>query len=170
MKNIIIGLIVISSVLIANESSDKIMTKLAKKLGYTTCLPTVKDLENYFTKNNSYGVSVVVSKNTPNSDIFVATMEISYKDSADIVDIAVVHNPQNNTCSFSYTKTWLSKKSCLILSNQLKKFEYKGELNKFVSTFSNGKGVKILLMPVNDGCMVQKKEIAYDYKKVDIKY
>ena len=143
------------------------MVKQAKKFGFTNCITMTKKLENFLAKNDNYGVWTVTSKQKTTNEFLTASMELTYSNGSELIDLTIVPNNIEQTCSFTYTKTWYSNKNCIATSRDLKDFEFKTGLNKNISAFNNKKGIKLFLMPAGNGCMVQKKETSFSFDKQD---
>ena len=146
-------------------SADQV-TNYAKSSGFKACLSTVTDLENFFADNTNYGSWSVVAKDKSDDQLLNATLELTYTDGELLVDFTVIPS-KDGTCSYTYSKTWYNAKSCMATSKEefMSKATYKAEINKNITAFEDASGAKILLTPAGTGCMVQKKEIGFRYKK-----
>lgn len=141
------------------------ITKMATDAGLTRCLQTITEMETFFGDGASYGNWATWAKENPSSQIFNTSIELTYKDGIHLVDLTVAPTA-DNYCSYAYTRTWVSSKSCLAVSKEsfLKEFEYVRELNKDVALFSKG-GVQVFLLAADPGCVIQKKEIGFRLSK-----
>lgn len=148
------------------SDKDRVLLKQAKEFGFTNCITTVKKLENHLAKDDNYGTWTITSQNKTKNEFLTATMELTYNDGSELVDLTIIPNNIEKTCSFTYTRTWFSNKNCIATSSDLKDFEFKAVVNKNISAFSK-KGINLLLMPVGNGCMVQKKETSFRLDKQD---
>ena len=91
-----------------------------------------KKLENFLAKNDNYGVWTVTSKQKTTNEFLTASMELTYSNGSELIDLTIVPNNIEQTCSFTYTKTWYSNKNCIATSRDLKDFEFTFiELPKF---------------------------------------
>lgn len=142
------------------------VTKYAKDNGFKSCLSTVSDLENFFADGVNYGSWAFVAKDNSDAQPLNATLELTFNDGSQLVDFTVIP-ATDGTCSYTYTRTWYSDKSCMATSKAefLANAKYKTEVNKNITAFEDANGPKILLTPAGSGCMVQKKEIGYRHKK-----
>lgn len=146
-------------------SADQV-TNHAKSSGYKACLSTVSDLESFFADNTNYGSWAFVAKDKSDDQLLNATLELTYTEGVILVDFTVIPS-KDGTCSFTYSQTWYSEKSCMATSKEkfMSKATYKTEINKNIMAFENANGAKILLTPAGVGCMVQKKQIGFRHKK-----
>ena len=137
------------------------VTSYAKNSGHVSCLSTVQDLESFFAKDENYGSWAFVSKEKSDDQVVNASLEITYDVDSALIDFTVAPT-KDGKCSYTYTRTFYSTKSCMATTKEgfMKEAEYKTELNKRITAFDDD-GAKILLMPVGNGCLVQKKEIGY---------
>lgn len=142
------------------------VTNYAKSSGYEACLSTVSDLESFFAKSASYGSWAFVAKDKSDDQPLNATLELTFTDGTHLVDFTVIPS-KDGTCSYTYSRTWYSDKSCMATSKEafMSKATYKTEINKNITAFEDETGAKILLTPAGVGCMVQKKEIGFRHKK-----
>ena len=122
-------------------------------------------MESFFTKETNYGSWAFVAKEKSDDQILNATLELTYSDGSMLIDFTVAPT-KDGTCSYSYTKTFYSEKNCVATAKEkfMNNATYKTEINKNILAFEDG-GVKTLLMPAGSGCLVQKKEIGFRYKK-----
>jgi hypothetical protein len=160
-KLLVLAVIAVSGSAIADS---QILTT-AKEANIKSCLSTVADLENFFGDGVSYGNWSQWAKENPDKQPFTTTIELTFKDGAQLVDLTISPTP-DGTCSYVYTRSWFSSKSCIATSKEpfMKDFEYKTEINQKISGFEKGT-IKLLLMPAGDGCLIQKKEVGFRYKK-----
>lgn len=144
------------------------VSSYAKKSGYSSCLTAVSDIENFFAKDTSYGSWAFVAKEGTDDQIVNATLELTYSDGSTLVDFTIAPT-KDGTCSYSYTRTWYSDKSCMATTKEsyMSKATYKTEINKNITGFEEKSGPKLLLMPAGNGCVVQKKEIGFRHNKQD---
>lgn len=162
MKNIFL----IAALMVAgNAMADSQIFDIAKEAKFKSCLTTVADLESFFGEGVSYGNWSQWAKENADKQLFTSTIELTFKDGLQLVDLTVTPAP-DGTCSYSYTRSWHSAKSCIATSKEsfMKDFEYKTEINQKISGFQKG-GIKIFLMPAGEGCLVQKKEVGFRHKK-----
>ncbi|HED40624.1 MAG TPA: hypothetical protein ENJ13_09375 [Chromatiales bacterium] len=145
-----------------NVNANDQVKDIAKDVGYRSCLSTVSDIEDFFGNKVSYGSWSFWARENPDEQIFNSTLELTYGDGIQLVDFTVAPT-KDGQCSFVYTRTFYSPKSCLATTKNdyMSKAEFKGEINKSVSGFSEKGGVKWLLTPAGSGCLVQKKEIVF---------
>lgn len=148
----------------ANESS---LVSSAKGLGFTKCISTVKEMQDFFADKAQYGHLTIVAQDNPNGTLLTTSLEIVYSDGSTLVDLTVVPNT-DNTCSYTYTRTLILNDNCMSVSRSklLEGYDFTSPLSKDISTFQNKDNVKIFLLPIpSGGCLLQKKEIAYRLKK-----
>ena len=145
-------------------SADQV-TNYAKSSGYKACLSTVSDLESFFADKANYGSWAILAKDKSDDQPLNATLELTYTDGSQLIDFTVVPS-KDGTCSYTYSRTWYSDKSCMATSKDefMSKATYKAEINKNITAFEDASGAKILLTPAGAGCMVQKKEIGFRHK------
>jgi len=155
-----------SLISIYSHASDQV-TKYAKSSGYSACLSTVSDVEKFFTeKNSNYGSWAFVAKDKSDDQPLNATLEITFSDGSHLIDLTIIPS-KDGTCSYTYSRTWYSEKSCIATSKSefMAEASYKTEINKNITAFEDKNGTKILLTPAGSGCIVQKKEIGFRHKK-----
>lgn len=142
------------------------VTDYAKSSGFSACLSTVSDLESFFADKANYGSWAFVAKDKSDDQPLNATLELTYNDGVHLVDFTVIPS-KDGTCSYTYSRTWYSEKSCMATSKEgfMSNATYKTEVNKNITAFEDASGTKILLTPAGVGCMVQKKEIGFRHKK-----
>jgi len=159
--------LILLSLLIVLSNAEGILTEQAKKFGFTHCLNLVSKLEKFILKDNkNYGVWSVTSQKISNNEFFTSTIEVTHSNtSSTLINLTVIPNNKEKTCSFVYTQTLILDKNCIDVANSLKGFKYTGPLNKNISVFEKG-NIKIFLMPINNNnCLVQKKEISFRFQK-----
>ncbi len=160
-------LILAASLIVTNlaAADDGQVTKMARDAKFQSCLSTVAELDKFFGEGVNYGNWSVWSKESVDKQLFNTSMELSFSDGTHLIDFTVAPTA-DGSCSYSYTRTWYSPKSCLATSKEafLKDAEYKTELNKIIALFTKGPS-KILLMPADTGCIVQKKEVGFAVDK-----
>ena len=167
MRKLFLLSLISTSLLLAEGG---IVEKQAKEFGFTKCLSSVVKLEEFFTKNKTYGSYTSAATKDPNNEIFSATLELTYDNSTpEIIDFVVSPNNKENTCSYNYTRTWYDSRNCMNVSRSdfLKDFEFKGALNKDISAFTNKASVKVFLSNAGSGCLIQKKETGYRFNNQD---
>ena len=158
----------VSALSMSAHSADQV-TSYAKSSGYSACLSTVIDLEKFFADGVNYGSWAFVAKDKSDDQPLNATLELTFSDNAQIVDFTVIPS-KDGTCSYTYSRTWYSEKSCMATSKEefLSKATYKTEINKHITAFEDASGAKILLTPAGGGCVVQKKEVGFRHKKQNL--
>lgn len=163
MKNVI-GVLAMCAAL-GVHAEDAQITKSAREAKFLSCLATVAELEKFFGEGHSYGNWSSWATERPSTQPFNTSIELTFDDGDQLVDLTIAPTPDGQ-CSYVYTRTWYSAKSCIATSKEkfLEGFEYKTELNKDIAAFSKN-GVKVLLMPAGNGCVVQKKEIGFRNNK-----
>ena len=135
----------------------------AKGVNIKSCLSTIDDLENFFADGNNYGSWSSWASDKPDEQIFNSSLEITFSDGNHLIDLTVAPT-RDNQCSYSYTRTFYSEKSCMAFSkSDMKNAEYKTELNKNITLFADG-SAKWLLSSAGNGCLVQKKEVGIRHK------
>lgn len=165
MNKVVLFLII--SFLSIYAYSGEQLVKQARDVGIKSCLSTISDLENFFTKGKNYGSWSLWASENANDQIFNSTLEITFSDGAQLIDLTVAPT-KDGQCSYTYTRTLYSDKSCMGFSkSDMKEAKYKMEVNKFITAFDDG-SAKWLLTNAGDGCMVQKKEVGIRHKEQDI--
>lgn len=149
----------------SNAYAGEQLVNQAKGVGIKSCLPTIADLEHFFTnKGTNYGSWSLWASDKPDDQIFNSTLEITYSDGPVIVDLTVAPT-KDQQCSYSYTRTWYSDQSCMAFttSSMPGSSKYKMEVNKLVTAFEDD-SAKWLLTTAGQGCLIQKKEIGIRHK------
>ncbi|POP52620.1 hypothetical protein [Zhongshania marina] len=164
MKSLLLGgLFLVATTVVA--ATDPQITGIAKNAQFKACLSTVSALEKFFGEGNNYGSWASWATSQPDKQPFNVSMEITFSDGDQLVDFTVTPTPDGE-CSYVYTRTWFSPKSCIATSKEgfLNDAKYKTDLNKNIAAFEDG-GTRVLLMPAGSGCVVQKKEVGFRHKK-----
>ncbi len=145
--------------------ADPQVATTAKEGGVKACLKAVAELEDFFGKDVRYGHWSQWAKEGADSQPFTTTLELTFSDGTHLVDLTVTP-ATDGTCAYEYTRTFYVAKTCIAATKDsfMKDYEYKAEVNQKVSAFAKG-NVKIFLMPAGDGCVVQKKEVGFRFKK-----
>lgn len=69
-------------------------------------------------------------------------------------------------CTFEYTRTLSETKSCIAWANQQKNYKYVDSVNRNVSAFETGGGLKLYASNLADGsCLLIKKEFGLLHNK-----
>ena len=141
------------------------ITRMAREAGFTSCIDTVAKLEAYLGNKRPYGSWSFWSNKQTDKQPFNASMEISYSDGAILVEFSVIPSP-DGSCAYTFSKTWYSPNSCTKTSKQkfMNKAVLKGKLNTHVMAYSLG-SAELFLQKAGSGCMVQKKEIGFQFSK-----
>ncbi|MDX8392032.1 MAG: hypothetical protein R8K53_05630 [Mariprofundaceae bacterium] len=141
------------------------ITQMARQAGSSTCLPTIAKLEHHFGNKRSYGSWSFWSNKQTAKQPFNASMEISYSDGSTLIDFTVIP-AADGTCSYVYTKTWYSPNSCAATAkhNFMRNAKYKGQISERILAYTLG-AAEFLLQPAGSGCMVQKKELGFQFDK-----
>lgn len=149
---------------LAHAEEGKI-TKMARDAGFTSCIATVARLEGFLGSKQSYGSWSFWSNRGTDGQPFNASMEISYADGGILVDVSVIPSP-DGTCAYTYTKSWYTPNSCAKTAKQrfMEKAVFRGTLNKFVRAYTLG-SAEVMLQKAGSGCMVQKKEVGFQFSK-----
>lgn len=135
----------------------------AKSVNIKSCLSTIDDLETFFTAGNNYGTWSVWASEKPDDQIFNASIELTFSDGSQLIDFTVAPT-KDQQCSYSYTRTFYSSKSCMAFSKtDMNGAEYQTELNKNITLFADG-SAKWLLTSAGNGCLIQKKEVGIRHK------
>jgi len=147
------------------RAEDGKITQMARQAGFTSCLSTVAKLEDFLSGKRNYGSWSFWSNNETDKQPFNASMEISFVDGSILVDFTVIPSP-DGTCSYAYTRTWYTPHSCKETTRQkfMEKAEAKGKLNTHVQAYTIG-SAEVMLQKAGSGCMVQKKEIGFQFSK-----
>jgi hypothetical protein len=162
MNRIKIALI-LSTVFVSNSYAGDQLINQAKKAEIKSCLSTIDALEEFFTKDNNYGSASLWAVENSNDQIFTSTLEITFSDSHHLIDLTVAPT-KDGQCSYSYTRTFYSEKSCMAFSKaDMKSAEYSAEVNKYVTKFDDG-SANWFLSSAGTGCLIQKKEIGLRFK------
>lgn len=166
MKQIKLALTLALGIVPAISIAAEQVTSYAKESGYSACLSTVSEIENFFANDQNYGSWAFLAKENSDDQILNATLELTFTDGAQLIDFTVAPT-KDNTCSYVYTRTWYNPKSCMAASKEdfMAKATYKTEINKFTTAFQDSNGAKILLTSVGNGCLIQKKEVGFRHKK-----
>ena len=142
------------------EANEGLITKRAKEVGFTECLKTVKQLEDFFIKGKDYGVHTVTSNKDPNKNILNTTIEIVYNDTSEIINLSIIPN-KNDTCSYSYTQTHVVNQSCdEYVKKSLVGFSNNGTLSKRIFLMTKD-SLSFYLLDTKSGCLVQKRETTF---------
>ncbi|MDQ6965343.1 MAG: hypothetical protein Q9M23_00260 [Mariprofundaceae bacterium] len=141
------------------------ITRMAREAGFTACIGTVSKLETFLSNKRPYGSWSFWSNQQTDKQPFNVSMEVSYADSSILVDFSVIPS-SDGSCAYTYTKTWYTPNSCTKTSKQkfMSKAKFKGKLNTHVRAYSLG-SAELLLQKAGSGCMVQKKEIGFQFSK-----
>lgn len=160
MRSFIVAVLVFISC--QSIAEDGILTKTARSAGFLSCINVVEDMNKFFSPS---GHASLWSTENTSKRVFNSTTENTFTDSAILGDITIAALA-DGTCSYTYSKTWYSDKSCIATTkeNYLKDGEYMGEVNKFITRFKVS-STEILLMPAGSGCIVQKKEMSFGLPK-----
>jgi hypothetical protein len=160
--NQIKAILIIFALYSSNTLAGEQLINQAKSVGIKSCLSTISDLENFFTKDKNYGSWSLWAKDKADDQIFNSTLEITFSDGAHLIDLTVAPT-KDGQCSYSYTRTFYSEKSCMAFSKtEMKEAKYKMEVNKHVTAFEDV--ANWLLSSAGSGCMVQKKEVGIRHK------
>jgi len=141
------------------------ITAMAREAGFTSCLSTVAKLEGFLSGKRPYGSWSFWSNRGTDNQPFNASMEISYSDGSILVDFSVMPSP-DGTCSYVYTKSWYSPGSCekTVKQKFMSQAKFKGKLNAHIEAYTLG-SAEIMLQKAGSGCMVQKKEVGFQFSK-----
>jgi len=141
------------------------ITQMARQAGISACLSTIAKLEQHFGNKRSYGSWSFWSNKQTNKQPFNASMEISYKDGSTLVDFTVIP-AADGTCSYAYTRTWYSPNDCIATAKHsfMSGAKHKGQINTRILAFTLG-AAEFLLQPAGTGCLVQKKEVGFQFAK-----
>ncbi|TMP02949.1 hypothetical protein CWC11_15725 [Pseudoalteromonas sp. S3178] len=162
MNRIKIALL-LSSVFASNSYAGDQLINQAKKAEIKSCLSTIDAVEEFFTKDQSYGSASLWAVENSDDQIFTSTLELTFSDGPQIIDLTVAPT-KDGQCSYSYTRTFYSEKSCMAYSKaNMKNAEYSTELNKYVTKFDDGSS-NWFLSSAGVGCLIQKKEIGLRFK------
>ena len=143
-------------------AEDTIPTKQAKKNGIKTCISAVEKMSNFIADGN-HGASSVWNSKVPDESAFSSVIERTYSDGSILTSMTVARTKSEH-CYAEYEKVIYSTDNCMAtVQKNYKDAEYKGEVNKNVTSLSQG-GVNIFLMPAGNGCVVVRKEILMDVK------
>ncbi|QUM85310.1 hypothetical protein [Moritella sp. 28] len=155
--------LILSSFFVSSSYAGEQLVNQAKSAGIKSCLSTIAALEGFFTKNVNYGTASLWATENSDDQIFSATLELSFNDGHQLIDLNVAPT-KDGQCSYAYTRTFYSEKSCMSFSkSQLKNAEYSAELNKHVTKFDEG-NTNWFLSSAGNGCLIQKKEIGLRFK------
>jgi hypothetical protein len=141
----------------SNAFAGEQLLNQAKSAEIKSCLSTITDLENFFTKDSNYGSWSSWAENNADDQVFNASLEITFSDGQHLIDLTVAPT-KDGQCSYTYSRTFYSEKSCMAFSkSDMKTAEYKTELNKNITMFEDT-SAKWFLSSAGSGCLVQKKE------------
>lgn len=135
----------------------------AKEAGIRKCLPAVQNISQFLHEGKAHGALSTWATKNPDKQMFVSTIERTYSDGAQIMSIFVAPVPTGD-CATAYERIMYWDKSCLALAKDtFSDFEYKGELNKFVTHLSKKSGGNsVYLMSAGNGCISVRKEVIID--------
>lgn len=130
----------------------------AKEAGIKKCLPAVQKVSEFLHEGKHHGAHSSWATQSPDKQMFVSTIERTYSDGAQIMSMFVAPVPTGE-CATAYERIMYWDKSCLALAKDtFSDFEYKGELNKFVTILSKKSGGSAYLMPAGSGCVSVRRE------------
>ncbi|WP_052446103.1 hypothetical protein [Aeromonas fluvialis] len=145
------------------QAEDTIPTKQAKEKGIKTCLHAVEKMSNFIADGN-HGASSVWNSKVPDESAFSTVIERTYSDGSIFTSLTVARTKSDH-CYSEYEKIIYFEDNCMATAQKnYKEAEYKGEVNKNVTSLSQN-GVDIFLMPAGNGCVVMRKEILMDVPK-----
>lgn len=149
------------------HAEDGKITAMAREAGFTSCLSTVARLERFLSSKRNYGSWSFWSNRDTDKQPFNASMEISFSDGSILIDFTVIPSP-DGTCAYTYTKSWYTPTSCdeTVKQRFMQKAKFKGRLNSHVMAYTLG-SAEVMLQNAGSGCMVQKKEIGFQFSKQD---
>lgn len=159
-------LLLISLLCISSQAfADPKVALTAQNGGVKSCLGAISQLEKFFGDNVRYGHWSQWAKEGADGQPFTTTMELTFSDGTHLIDLTVAPTADGN-CTYEYTRTFFVDKTCIAASKEsfMTGYEYKTELNQKISAFQKD-NVKVFLMPAGDGCVVQKKEVGFRFKK-----
>lgn len=135
----------------------------AKEAGIGKCLPAVQNVSQFLHEGKSHGAHSTWATKNPDKQMFASTIERTYSDGAQIMSIFVAPVP-TGACATAYERIVYWDKSCLALAKDtFSDFQYKGELNKFVTYLSKKSGGgSVYLMPAGSGCISVRRETISD--------
>lgn len=143
-------------------AEDTIPTKQAKTNGIKTCISAVEKVSN-FIADGDHGASSVWNSKVPDESAFSSVIERTYSDGAILTSMTVARTKSEH-CYAEYEKVIYFTDNCMAtVQKNYKDAEYKGEVNKNITSLNQG-GVDVFLMPAGTGCVVVRKEILMDAK------
>jgi hypothetical protein len=135
----------------------------AKEAGVVKCLPAVQKVSQFLHDGKNHGAHSSWGTANPDKQMFTSTIERTYSDGAHMSSIFVAPL-STGACATAYERVAYWDKSCLALAKDtFSDFEYKGELNKFVTILSKKSGGgSVYLMAAGTGCVSVRKETIQD--------
>lgn len=109
------AVLVMSLLCCTNAFAGDQLVNQAKGVNIKSCLSTIGDLETFFTEGQNYGSWSLWATESADDQIFNSTLEITFSDGHHLIDLTVAPT-KDKQCSYTYTRTFYSDKSCMAFS------------------------------------------------------
>lgn len=134
----------------------------ATKNGFNTCQKTVEKIAKFLVDDTNHSAVSTWNSKNPDSRMFNSQVVLKYSDghSMAVLSVAPV---KNGKCDGSYTRIFVSEKSCSVLRETTYKYwKFFDEIGGLVSLENKSGSVSAVLLPNQPGCAAIHTEVVYE--------